>query len=76
MPPTENNHQGNQRLLLVINMSVEAEKKTRTMKLAVQTVSGSLHPRTFMVMLGGNPSAQISILVCKFQSEERNSMVS
>ena len=29
-PPTENNHKGNQRLILVRNTAVEAEKKTRT----------------------------------------------
>ena len=28
--PTETNHQGNQRLLLVINASVEADKNIRT----------------------------------------------
>ena len=47
-PPTENNHQGNQRLLLVINAAMEAVKKTRTIKAAVQPASGSRHPKKFM----------------------------
>ena len=35
-PPTKNGHQGNQKLLLVRNAAVEAEKKMRTIKAAVQ----------------------------------------
>ena len=38
-PPTENNHQGNQRLVLVRNAAVKAEKKIRTIKAAVQPES-------------------------------------
>ena len=49
--PTGNNHQGNQRLILVRNAAVEAEKNTRTTKVAVQPSSGSSHPKTFMGML-------------------------
>ena len=48
--PTETNHQGNQRLLLVRNAVVEAEKKIRTIKEALQPVGGGLHHRTFMSM--------------------------
>ena len=48
--PTETNHQGNQRLLLVINAAAEAEKKTRTIKPAVQPAGGGLRHRTFMRM--------------------------
>ena len=53
--PTEKNHQGNQRLLLVKNEAVETEKKIITIKSSVQPVIGSRHPRIFMGMLGGNP---------------------
>ena len=35
MSPTENNHKENQRLLLVINATVESEKKIRTIKAVV-----------------------------------------
>ena len=35
-PQTKNNHQGNQRLLLVINAGVEAENNTKTIKAEVQ----------------------------------------
>ena len=35
-PPTKNNYQGNQRLLLVSNAAVEAENNIRTIKAAVQ----------------------------------------
>ena len=34
--PTETNHHGNQRLILVINAAVKAEKKTITIKAPVQ----------------------------------------
>ena len=74
-PPTETNHQGNQRLLLVINETVKPEKKFRTTKAAVQPVSGSLHNKTCMGMIGGNPSTKMDGLVISFQSEESNSMV-
>ena len=74
-PPTENNHQGKQRLLLVINVAVESEKKTRTIKAAVQPATGSCHTKTFMGMLAENPSTQMSGLGSSFQSEENNSMV-
>ena len=73
MPPTKNNHQVNQRLLLVRNATEEAENSTRTM--AAQPASGIHHPKKFMGMLGGNPSTQMSSFGSSFQYEERNSMV-
>ena len=54
-PPTEKNHQGNQRLLLVINVAVEIENNTRTIKEALQPARGRRHPKTLMEMLGGSP---------------------
>ena len=54
MSPTETNHQGEQRLILVRNVSVEAENKIRIIKAEVQLASGSRHLRTFVVLLGGN----------------------
>ena len=54
--PTENNHQGNQKLLLVRNAAVEAENKTRKIKAAVQPAGGSIHHRKFMSMPGEIPS--------------------
>ena len=74
-PPTETNHQGNHRLLLVINETVKPEKKFRTTKAAVQPVSGSHYPKTFMGVLAENPSSKISVFGSIFQSEESNSMV-
>ena len=74
-PPTENNHQGNQRLLLVRNAAVEAEKKTRTIKVLLQQASRSRHTKTFMGMFGGNPSTKMAGLGISFQYEESNSMV-
>ena len=55
-PPPENNHYGNQRLLLVRNAALEAENKTSTIKAEVKIVSESCHPKTFIRMLGGKPS--------------------
>ena len=75
MPPTENNHQGNQRLLLVRNSAVEAENKTIKIKVALQTEIRSLHPKIFMGMLTGNPSTQMSGLGSRFHSEECNSRI-
>ena len=51
--PTKTIHQGNQRLILVRNAAVEAEKKTRTIKAVVQPVGGDLHHRTFMSISNG-----------------------
>ena len=48
--PTKTNYQGNQRLLQVRNAALEAEKKTTTIKSAVQTSGGSLHHMTLMSM--------------------------
>ena len=60
---------------MVRNAVVEAEKKIRTIKAAVQPASGRHHPKTFMVMLAVNHSIQMSGLVSSFQYEESNSMV-
>ena len=46
--PTETNHQGNQRLILVQKAVVEAEKKIITIKSSVKPAGVSLHHRTFM----------------------------
>ena len=53
--PTEKNHLGNQRLLLVRNAAAESENNIRTKEAAVQPASGICHPKTFMGMLVGNP---------------------
>ena len=76
MPPTENNHHGNQRLLLILNAAVEAEKNIRRIKAAVQPVSGSLNPKTFVGMLVGNPSTKMAGGGSIFQYEESNCMLS
>ena len=73
-PRTENNHQVNQRLRLVRNAEVNAEKKIRTIKAAVQPAGIIRHPKTFMGMLAGNPSTQMDGLGSRFQSEKINSM--
>ena len=78
VPPrtrTENNHQGNQRVFKVRNAAVEAEKKIRTIKSAVQPASEICHPKTFMGMLAGNLSTKMSVLGSSFQSEVSNSMI-
>ena len=62
-PRTENNHQGNQRLLLVRNAALEAEKKIRTIKAAVKPESGISCPKTLTGMLAGNPSTKMVGLV-------------
>ena len=69
MTPTLNNHQGKQRLLLVINVAVETQKKIRTIKASVQPASGSLHTRIFMGMIGGNTSTQMAVLGSIFQPD-------
>ena len=53
--PTENNHQLNQRLLLVRNAEVESEKNIRAIKASVKPSSGSLCHKTFMILPGGSP---------------------
>ena len=58
-----------------INMAVEVENKIRTIKVSVKPASGSRHPRTFVGILGGYPSIQISILGIIFQDEYNNYMV-
>ena len=73
--PTEINHQGNQRLLLIINAAFEEENNIRTIKVAVQSESGRRHPKTFMGMLVGKLSTQMNGLASSFQYEVINSMV-
>ena len=72
--PTETNHQGNPRLLLVRNASVEAENKITTIKAAVQTAGGILNYKTFMSMPGGSPSIKMAGLISSFKYEENNYM--
>ena len=60
---------------MVINAAAEAEKKTRTIKAAVQLEIVSHHPRTFMGMIGGNPSIKMDELGRSFQSDENKYMV-
>ena len=74
-PPTENNPQGKQRLLLVRNVAVESEKKIITIKAAVQPESDIRHPKTFMGMIAEKPSTQMDGLGRRFQSEESIYMV-
>ena len=71
-PKSGNNHQGNQRLPLVRNAAVEAEKKTRIIKAAVQPASGSRHPKKLTGMLAGNPSTQMSGLGRAFTTRKAN----
>ena len=66
---TENNIQGNQRFLLVMNAAVEAEKKTRTIKAALQPESRIYHTKTLLEMLKGNPSTQMYGLGISYKYE-------
>ena len=75
-PQSENNHQGNQMLLLIRNVSVEVEEKIRTIKLSVQPESESRHPVTFLGIIGGTPSIQMDGLDSRFQSRDSNYMMS
>ena len=75
MTPTGNNHQGNQRLIYVINAAVEAEKKIITIKSAVQPVGGGLYHKAFMSMPRGGLSIKTAVLSSSFQSEGKNFMV-
>ena len=54
------NHQGNQKLLLVKDAAVEADKNNRTIKAAFQTVVIVHNPRSFMEMPRGIFSIQMS----------------
>ena len=74
-PPTINNHQGNQRLLMVKNAAAEVENKIRMIKKAVQPETRSLHTRTFLGILVGITSIKMSGLGSSFQSEGGNYMV-
>ena len=69
-PPTEKNHQGKQRLILVKNAAVEAEKNTRTIKVAVQPAIGSRHPRKLIGTIGRNPSTKMDGLCSRFRSRK------
>ena len=73
--PTETNHQGNQRLLLIRNAAVEAENNIRIMKSAVKPAGGILHQSKFMIMPGVIPSIKKANLSSSFKYEENNSMV-
>ena len=73
--PMVTNHKGNQSIILVRNADEEAEKKIRTIKAAMQPVSGSLHHRTFMGTIGRNPSIKIYSLGSSFQDEKKISML-
>ena len=68
------NHQGNQRLLLVRNAAVEADKKIITIKSAVQSSGGSLHHKTFVSMPGGSPLIKMAGLISSFKYEEKISV--
>ena len=65
-PLTKTNQQGKQRLILVINAAMEAEKKIRMIKAVVKPEIGSLHPRKFIDMICGNPSIQMAALGSRF----------
>ena len=60
---------------MVRDESVESEKKIITIKAALKPEILIRHPKTFMRVLGGNPSTQMSGLGSSFQYEESNSMV-
>ena len=60
---------------MAINWAVEEENKMIAIKLAVQPESGSRHPRTFVGMLGENPSIQIAVLGRSFHVAYNNSML-
>ena len=60
---------------MVKNASVEAEKKTRTIKEAVQRASGNRNPKTFMGIISGNHSKQIDGLGSTFQYDESNYII-
>ena len=59
---------------MVRNTAVEAEKKTRIIKAAVQSARGIRHPKKFMGMLAENPSTQMAGLGSSFKYEESNYM--
>ena len=61
---------------MVINASVESESKITTTEVAEKPASRGRHTRTFMVMLGGNPSIQMYIFWVSFQAGDNNYMMS
>ena len=69
---TETNHKGNQRLLLIRNAAVVAEKNTRTIKSVVKKSGEILHHRKFMSMPGVSPSTKTAGLSSSFQSEKNS----
>ena len=60
---------------MVRNAAVETEKKTRTIKAALQSASRGRHTRKLMGTIGGKSSIKIFILGISFQYDENNSML-
>ena len=73
--PIETNHKGNQRLILFINAAVESEKKTITIKAAVQSEGVFLYHRTFVRIPGGITSIKTAGLSIIFKYEGKNSIL-
>ena len=74
--PLDTNNQWNQRLLMVINVAVEDEKSTRTIKAVVQTMFDSRKYRLSIGNIGETHSIQIYGLGGSFQAEDSNSILS
>ena len=60
---------------MVRNAAVKSEKNTRTIKTEVQPSIRSRNHRTFMEIIGGKPSIQMTGLGSRFQYEEKISML-
>ena len=73
--PIETNHQINQRVVLVRNAAVEAEKKIRTIKGLLQPEGGNLHHRTFTSIPGVRTSIKTAGFSSIFEAAINNSMV-
>ena len=69
--PTETNHYGNQRIILVRNAALKAEKINRTIKASVQPAGGSLYHQIFMRMPGKISSINPPGLSSSFQYEKK-----
>ena len=61
---------------MVRNVAAEAKKKIRAIKVAVQPAIRSRYNRTFMGILGGDPSIQMYGLCSSFHGGYNNAMVS
>ena len=61
---------------MVINVAVEDEKSTRTIKAVVQTMFDSRNYRLSIVNIGETHSIQIYGLGGSFQAEDSNSILS